>query len=234
MVLNTKSTSDAGGPSGGDIWAKWGVWIGMAALAVALIATWLSGLFSTNGRIDALYPTILQQTKDMGSIESELHVAGEKITTAQVSLTAAAAQNAELAKGLADLQEKQVALLAKQEDQVANIQDIKKSINDMSSNIASRLDQLQGRMDRISVPLPIKKTDFLEGSYVFASPKLLDQFGPEIKASGVASVTSLNLDEPDSADKAIEAWKSLPYRNSFLWLTKDQDAGKAFLRAWEK
>ena len=231
MAINTNPTG-AAGPSDGDIWAKRGVWVAIVALAVALVATWISGIFSTNGRIDALYPTILQQTKDIGSVASDLRAAGEKIGAVEASLTAAAAQNVETTKRLADLQEKQAALLAKQEDQITNIQDIKKAVNDMSNNMSSRLDQLQGRIDRISSPLPIRKMDFIQGSYVFASPKLLEQFGPQFKEFGAASVTSLNLDEPEAAQKAIEFWKEIPDKDTFFWLTKDPAAGKAFLKAW--
>jgi chromosome segregation ATPase len=195
--MPTKPPNAPGSPAG-DFWAKSGVWIALAALAVALVATWLSGIFSTNGRIDAIYPTILQQTKDIGSIASDLHVVGEKIAAAQASLTAAVAQNADLAQRLVDLQEKQAAMLARQEDQAANVQEIKKAVNDLSANVSSRFDQLQGKLEKINSPSPIRKTEFLEGSYVFGSSELSEKYRSQLKDFGVEAVTTLNFNEPDA------------------------------------
>jgi chromosome segregation ATPase len=230
MTVNTNPTSNAG-PAGGDFWAKWGVWVGIGALGVAVAALWLSGIFATNGRIDALYPTILQQTKDIDSIGGKIETAGAKIDTAQAGIAAAAAQNAELAKKLAALQEKQAAMIAKQEDQVQNVKDIKQAVGDLSNNITARFDQLQGRFDKINSTLPFKKTGLIEGSYVFASPELSDKYMTQLKEAGVASIRALNLDDPNTSSKIFDAWKEIPGRGNFFWLTKDASAAGAFLKA---
>ena len=232
MTVNTNPTSGAG-PAGGDFWAKWGVWVAIAGLAVAVVAGWLAGFLGTNGRIDALYPTIVEQTKAVDSIASDLRMGEVKIDAAQAQITAAAAQNAELAKKLADFQEEQAAMIARQEDQVQNIKDIKQAIGDLSTSMSSRFDQLQGRVDKINSTLPIKKTGLIEGSYVFASPELSDKYMTQLKEAGVASVRALNFDDPNTSSKIYEAWKEIPStsKGNFFWLTKDASAAGAFLKA---
>jgi len=232
--MSTDTSPIRDGPSRGDFWAKWGVWVGIAALAVAVAVAWLTGFLGTNGRIDALYPTILQQTKDISSIALDLHDAGAKIAAAQTQITAAAEQNTKLTKKLADLTEKQAVMLAKQDDQVATIQEIKKSVNDLSNNMASRLERIEGRIEQISTPLPLRKTDFLKGSYVFGPQKLLGDYGSQFKEFGAAGITPLELDEPGFTMKAFTAWNQGSVKNSFLWLTKDPDAAKAFSGALGK
>jgi hypothetical protein len=244
MTANTNPTNPAG-PAGGDIFARWGVWIAIATLAVtsigliiAIVAIWVGGNSSTNARIDAIYPSmqhqsdlIQQQTELVDKQTHDLDTIQAKLTATQAAITAAANQNTDLTKQIVSLQERQAALLTRQEDQITNIQDIKKAINDMSSNLTSRLDQLQNRIDKINFPLPVRKTDFFEGSYVFASPKILEKFGSEFKEFGATSVI-FNLDEPEAPEKAIAAWKEIPDKDSFFLLTKDQTAGKALMKAW--
>ena len=150
-----------------------------------------------------LYPTIVEQTKAVDSIASDLRMGEVKIDAAQAQITAAAAQNAELAKKLADFQEEQAAMIARQEDQVQNIKDIKQAIGDLSTSMSSRFDQLQGRVDKINSTLPIKKTGLIEGSYVFASPELSDKYMTQLKEAGVASVRALNFDDPNTSAKSM-------------------------------
>jgi hypothetical protein len=235
MTANTNPTNPAG-PAGGDIFARWGVWIAIATLAVtsigliiAIVAIWVGGNSSTNARIDAIYPSmqhqsdlIQQQTELVDKQTHDLDTIQATLTAAQAAITAAANQNTDLTKQMVSLQERQAALLTRQEDQITNIQDIKKAINDMSSNLTSRLDQLQNRIDKINFPLPVRKTDFFEGSYVFASPKILEKFGSEFKEFGATSVI-FNLDGARESNRSMEG---NPGQGQLFLVNKGSDCGQ--------
>jgi hypothetical protein len=89
--------------SGGkqDFWTKWGALIGSLALIAAIGGIWLSGQFSTNSRIDQIYPTILQQTKDIAQQTADISSFKGELKAAAERLTAVSAQNEELSSALA-------------------------------------------------------------------------------------------------------------------------------------
>lgn len=149
------------GPSEGP-WTK----VGVAATVAGVIAAVVFGVLSlvladaiskvselgadvraTNSRIDQIYPTLLQQSSDIGSIKGDLRAATDKITVA-------ADRSEELSKRLTNIVDKETELVGKQETQLASI----KEIRDAFSKLFDAVDEQRGELikieDKMGIPTP--------------------------------------------------------------------------------
>jgi hypothetical protein len=206
----------------------WGLWAAVGALAVAIAAIWFAEKASTNSRIDQIYPLIVQQTKDIDGISSQLQLSSGKIEAAEGKITAAAARVETISNQLSDLTQKQAGLIARQEDQTTNIQEIKKAIFDLSSSVSTQLNNMQEKINS-SPRLPLRKTEFLSGSFVFAPEDVSKDWADAVKAAGVREV--VDIKHPADFAKILGSWKEQNYGGNLIFLTKDADIAKSITKA---
>lgn len=206
-----------------DFWTRLGPWIGIAALAATMGGVWLAGLFSTNTRVDQIYPTILQQTKDIAQQTAEIGSVKGELKSASDKVTAVAAQNEELLKRIGGLAEAQAGLITKRDTLFNNIEAIKSSVTKLVDDVSAQHDQLIRINDKIDKPtpgFPQKKTELLEGGFVFASKEytnaLKNTFGGEVDVVPIGD-KSTEFFARAFAKAAEENGKS----NAFYIFTKD-------------
>jgi hypothetical protein len=137
-----------------DFLTRWGAWIGILALAAAMGGIWLSGLFSTNSRIDQIYPTILQQTKDIAQQTTDMAAFKGELEMASAKVAAVAIQNEDLFNRIRGLTDAQASLIAKQDALFGNVQDIKSSVAKIVDTVSAQHDQLIRIEDKIGKPTP--------------------------------------------------------------------------------
>jgi outer membrane murein-binding lipoprotein Lpp len=209
--------------SGSDFLTRWSPWIGIAALAATMGGIWLAGLFSTNTRVDQIYPTILQQTKDIAQQTADISAFKGELKTASDKMTTVSAQNEELFKSIRGLTEAQGGLIAKQDALFSNVADIKSSVTNLVSDVSAQHDQLIRIDDKLGKPspgVPQKKTELLQGGYVFASKEytsaLKDTFG-----AGVDIVPLDNRSTDSFARAFAKAAEASGKPNIFYMFTKD-------------
>ena len=184
---------------------------------------WLAGLSSTNTRIDQIYPTILQQTKDIARQTADISAFKSELTIASDKLTTVSAQNEELFKSIKGLADAQGGLITKQDALFGNVADIKSSIMNLVSDVGAQHDQLIRIDDKLNKPAPgapQKKTELFQGGYVFASKEytsaLKDTFG-----AGV-DIVPLDSKSTDSFARAFaRAAEASGKSNIFYMFTKD-------------
>ena len=135
-------------------WRARSPWIGIGALAATMGGIWLAGLSSTNTRIDQIYPTILQQTKDIAQQTADISAFKSELKIASDKLTTVSAQNEELFKSIKGLADAQGGLITKQDALVGNVADITSSIMSLVSDVSAQHDQLIRIDDKLNKPAP--------------------------------------------------------------------------------
>jgi hypothetical protein len=206
-----------------DFLTRWSPWIGIVALAATMGGVWLAGLFSTNARVDQIYPTILQQTKDISQQTTDIAAVKGELKTASDKATAVAAQNEELLKRIRSLTEAQAGLIAKQDTLFNNVETIKSSVTKLVDDVSAQHDQLIRINEKIDKPTPIipqKKTELLQGGFVFASKEYTSALKNTL--GGEVDVVSIDNKSADSFAKAFaEAAEENGNPSSFYFFTRD-------------
>jgi len=206
-----------------DFLARWGASVGVLALAAAMGGLWLSDRFSANSRIDRIYSTILQQTKDISQQTADIAAFKDELKAASDKVTAAAAQNEELFNRIRGLTGTQAGLIEKQQALAANAQDIKPSVTKLIDTVSAQRDELikiEGKVEKQAPSIPQKETELLEGGHVFAS---LD-YSSALKSAFGAEVDVVPIDHKFTAtfvramDRAIDQNRR---SDSFFFFTKD-------------
>jgi hypothetical protein len=206
-----------------DFLARWGAWVGALALAAAMGGLWLSDLFSKNSRIDQIYSTILQQTKDISQQSADIATFKDELKAASDKVAAAAAQNEELFNRIKGLTDAEAGLTAKQQALAASAQDIKPVVTKLVDSVSAQHDELikiEDKVGRQAPSIPQNKTELLEGGHVFAS---LD-YSSALKSAYGAEVDVVPIDHKvtttfaKAVDKAIDQNRR---SGSFFFFTKD-------------
>lgn len=206
-----------------DFFARWGALVGVLALASAVGGLWLWDRFSANSRIDQIYSTILQQTKDISQQSADIATFKDELKAASDKVAAAAAQSDELSNRIKGLTDEEAGLIAKQQALAANVQDIKPFVTKLIDTVSAQRDELikiEDKVEKQAPSIPQDKTELLEGGYVFAS---LD-YSSALKSALWAEVDVVPIDHKGATtfaravDRAIDQNRR---SDSFFFFTKD-------------
>jgi hypothetical protein len=206
-----------------DFLARWGAWVGILALAAAMGGLWLSDRLSANARIDQIYSTLLQQTKDISQQNADIATFKDELKAAGDQVAAAAAQNEDLFNRIKGLTDAEAGLTAKQQALAANAQDMKPSVTKLIDAVSAQRDELikiEDKVEKQAPSIPQNKTELLEGGHVFAS---LD-YSSALKSAYGADVDVVPIDHKvtttfaKAVDKAIDQNRR---SGSFFFFTKD-------------
>jgi len=222
QVAQTQAAQLTAGPRR-DFLARWGAWAGVLALAAAMGGLWLWDRFSANSRIDQIYSTLSQQTKDISQQSADIATFKDELKAASDKVAAAAAQGEELVNRVKGLTDAQAGLMAKQQALAANAQDIKPLVTKLIDAVSAQRDELikiEDKVGKQAPSIPQNKTELLEGGYVYAS---LD-YSSALKSAYGAEVDVVPIDHKVATtfaraiDKAIDQNRR---SGSFFFFTKD-------------
>jgi DNA repair exonuclease SbcCD ATPase subunit len=222
QVAQTQTAQATAGPKR-DFFTRWGAWVGVLPLAAAMGGLWLSDIFSTNSRIDQIYSTLVQQTKDISQQTANIATFKDELKAAGDKIAATAAQNEELFNRIKGLMDAQAGLIAKQQALAANAQDIKPFVTKLTDTVTAQRDELMKIEDKVEKQAPgiqQKETELLEGGHVFAS---LD-YSSALKSALGAEVDVVPIDHKvtttfaKAIDRAIDQNRR---SDSFFFFTKD-------------
>jgi hypothetical protein len=206
-----------------DFLARWGASVCVLALAAAMGGLWLWDRFSANSRIDQIYSTLLQQTKDISQQSADIATFKDELKAVGDKVTATTAQNEELSNRIKGLTDAEAGLAAKQQALAANAQDIKPSVTKLIDAVSAERDELikiEDKVGKQAPGIPQNKTELLEGGHVFAS---LD-YSSALKSAYGADVDVVAIDHKVTTtfaraiDKAIDQNRR---SGSFFFFTKD-------------
>jgi hypothetical protein len=191
---------------------------------------------TTNGRIDQVYPLLLQQSKDVGDIRVELKAAADLSSHVAALLESMAKSQADLNTKQTLLADRQEALVSKLEAQSSTVQNIASEIGTLTNNVnnqGSILVRIESKIGLQPSP-PLKKTELDIGGYVFAPFALAKALESQPEKSGFKVITGVDWGEPAMFDKFTSDWKSIPYSKQFFLVTKDQNAYDSLLQTLNK
>ena len=201
--------------------------LGFCTLAVSWQVFKLSDLASdvrnTNTRIDQIFPTLVQQSADLGSIKGSLEVSSQKIAIVADKLT--------------NVTDRLSASVAAQEAQIKNVQEITTSMAKLAISVQSnqtKLESIEGTLNSIKQGLPLKKSNYFDGTVVF-SPDNQAKYLAEYIGSKNSKIFMVEWENAESLDKFLGAVKESKVDFSkFVWTTKDQDAATSLASAFTK
>jgi hypothetical protein len=205
---------------GRDFLARWGALAGVLALAAAMGGLWFWDRSSASSRIDQIYSTILQQTKDISQQSADIATFKDELKAAGDKVAAAAAQSEELSSRIKGLSDAEAGLIAKQQALAANTQDIRPFVAKLIDAVGAERDELI-KIEKQAPNIPQNKTELLDGGHVFAS---LD-FSSAVKSALGADVDVVPIDRKVATtfaraiDKAIDQNRK---SDSFFFFTKDE------------
>lgn len=207
--------------------------LAIAALLVAWQVSKISDLASdirnTNSRVDQLYPTLTQQATDFGVIKGSLEVASQKIGL--------------VAEKLSIVTDRLSAAVSAQEVLNRNMQETSASIAKLNLTVQlnqQKLESIEGTLNGIKNLIPLKKSNFFDGSYVFTSDSAKDGIRmvgniPEPSDLKGAKVFPLDWSIASSSEKFLAAAKDANVDfGKFIITTKDPNSAEGLISVFKK
>ena len=128
----------------------------MVTYQVSKVGDLANDIRNSNSRIDQIYPVLVEQSKDLGSIKGSMEVSAQKITLAAERIT-----------GLSD---RLAAAVAAQDAQAKSMLEMAASVSKLALTVQAsqqKLDSIDNTLNVIKSGGQLKKIDYFDGALVF-------------------------------------------------------------------
>lgn len=188
---------------------------GVLALAIFVMATAINAMFGTNSRIDAIYPTLTDQARDVGEIKGDLRIAADRLDRASRSIEAIEGRLADTVEHLSAIANQVERAVAAQEAQGHRIDDLVNSVRYNTDALGGVIERLE-KLEPASAPFGLEQRGLLEvTAFQWADIKA----SLERRGYGIVNLGDVTAIAWDTAAEPGEAMQALLEESGLLDLS---------------